>query len=270
MIEQFKNLFKYKELLLNFAKKELKIKYKNSVLGFFWSLLNPILMMLVFTFVFTYAFKPQGLAKMGIDSYPLFILAGLLPWNFFNASVIGSTISIVGNASLIKKVYFPRELLPISIALANLVNFALELLVFLAFIVVIGLFKPRFLAIYKFLPFLLLLLPILFILTVGVSLLVAALNVYLRDIQHLVGILLLMLFYSTPIIYPMPTNLGKYTALYSLNPMVSIVMSFKNALFWLAVPSLHFIAYSSVFAIVMFLFGYLIFIRLEPDFAEEV
>src|SRR3990172_6650142 len=168
MIEQFKSLLKYKELLLNFAKKELKVKYKNSALGFFWSLLNPLLMMLVFTFIFAVVFK--GFAK-NVDNVPIFLLAGLLPWNFFNATVIGSTTSIVGNGALIKKVYFPRELLPISIALANLVNFALELLVFLMFLLASSFFISRFLAFYKFLPFLLVLLPILFLFTLGVSLL---------------------------------------------------------------------------------------------------
>src|SRR3989304_6567659 len=107
MIENLRNLFKYKELLFNFAKKELKVKYKNSVLGFFWSLLTPILMMLVFTFVFTVALPIRDPA---IDNFPIFFLAGFLPWNFFNASVTGSTASIVGNGALIKKVYFPREL----------------------------------------------------------------------------------------------------------------------------------------------------------------
>ena len=268
MIEQVKSLFKYKELLLNFAKKELKVKYKNSALGFFWSLLNPIMMMLVFTFVFMYALE---IKDPKIDIYPMFILAGLLPWNFFNASVLGSTTSIVANGSLIKKVYFPRELLPISIAVANLVNFALELLVLSGFLLVIGIFNARYLAFYKFLPFVLLLLPILFLFTLGVSLLVAALNVYLRDIQHLVGISLLILFYATPIIYPFfPGTFGKYGLLILANPMASIVLSFKNALFWFKAPSFNMIAYSTTVALLTFLFGYLIFIRLEPDFAEEV
>ncbi|HEB12128.1 MAG TPA: ABC transporter permease [Actinobacteria bacterium] len=270
MISQFKNLFSYKELLLNFAKKELKVKYKNSVLGFLWSLLNPILMMLVFTFVFTFAFKidPEAL---GIDNYPIFFLAGLLPWNFFNASVVGSTTSIVGNASLIKKVYFPRELLPVSITLANLVNFGLEMIVFVGFLLISGFFNPRFLSFYKFFPYLLLLVPILFIFTLGISFLVSALNVYLRDIQHLVGILLMVLFYSSPIIYPIPPGgFGRFTIIYLLNPMTAIVLSFKDALYYLRTPSFNLVMYSIVVSIVVFLFGYYIFLRLEPEFAEEV
>jgi lipopolysaccharide transport system permease protein len=266
MIENLTGLFRYKELLFNFAKKELKIKYRNSVLGFFWSLLNPILMMLVFTFIFTVALPIKNPA---IDDYSIFFLAGLLPWNFFNACVIGSTMSIVGNGALVKKVYFPRELLPISISLANLVNLGLEFLVFLAFIIVTAFFNPRFALFYKFIPALLILVPILWLFTVGVSLFVASLNVYLRDIQHLVGIFLMVLFYATPIIYA-PPDFGRFNILYKANPMAAMILSFKDALFWMAYPSLKFIIYSLVVAIVTFLFGYFVFLRLEPAFAEEI
>ncbi|MDP1809422.1 MAG: ABC transporter permease [Actinomycetota bacterium] len=274
MVDQLKSLFKYKELLLNFAKKELKVKYKNSVLGFFWSLLNPILMMIVFTVLFTVS--PLRVAAKGIDNFPIFFLAGLLPWNFFNATVVGSTTSIVGNGALIKKVYFPRELLPISIAVANLVNFALELLVLIVFVLGSGLFLTRFLGFYKFLPILLVLLPILFVFTLGVSLMAASLNVYFRDIQHIIGIILMVLFYSTPIIYKFnPGMFGKFGIIYMLNPMADIVLSFKSILYGnadnvLAVPNWHYMAYSAAAASIMFLLGYIVFIRLEPDFAEEV
>lgn len=274
MIEQLKTLLKYKELLLNFAKKELKIKYKNSALGFFWSLLNPILMMIVFTILFTKS--PLKVAAVGIDNFPIFFLAGLLPWNFFNATVISSTASIVGNGALIKKVYFPRELLPISIALANLVNFALELLVLTVFVFGSGFFVSRFFEFYKFLPMLLVLLPILFVFTLGVSFMVASLNVYLRDIQHLIGIILMVMFYATPIIYQFnPGQYGKAGLIYMLNPMADIVLSFKSILYGnldnvLSIPNWHYMAYAAVTACITFLLGYIIFIRLESDFAEEV
>lgn len=266
MIKSLIGLIEHKELLLNFTRKELKVKYKNSVLGFFWSLLNPILMMLVFTFIFTVALPIRG---MGLDNFPIYFLAGFLPWNFFNATVIGSTTSIVSNGPLIKKVYFPRELLPLSISLANLVNFALELIVFVLFVTATSFVNPRFLALYKFIPYLLLLLPILWLFSVGVSFLVASLNVYLRDVQHLVGILLMVLFYSTPIIYPIP-DLGKYSVIYKANPMTALVESFHQALYWMVHPQVQFLAYSAIVAVAVFLFGYFTFLRLEPAFAEEI
>lgn len=265
MISSLTGLLEYKELLINLVKKELKVKYKNSALGFFWSLLNPILMMLVFTFIFTMT----PLKMLAVPNFPIFFLAGLLPWNFFSNTVTGATGSIVGNGPLIKKVFFPRELLPVSISLANLVNFGLELGVFLLFILGTALVEPRFWAFYKFLPYLLLLLPILWLFTVGVSLLVSALNVYFRDIQHLIGILLMVLFYSSPIIYPAP-NLGKYDIAYKSNPITALVLSFKQTLYYMAPPGARLVAYALVVAVCTFIFGYFIFRRFEPAFAEEV
>lgn len=275
MFEQLKSLLGYKELLFNFAKKELKLKYKNSVLGFFWSLLNPILMMLVFSLIFVVFFKT------GVPNFYIFFLAGLLPWNFFNATVMGGTASIISNASLVKKVYFPRELLPLSVALANLINFFLELLVFLLFIIATGIFAPGFFAVFKYLPYLLIMLPILFLFAVGFSFLVAALNVYFRDIQHIVGILMMILFYVSPIIYNIYPIKGvngvvpgyvppEYLSIYLSNPLAAIILSFKNALYFMQPPQLNWVLYSAAAAALSFLIGYTVFFRLSPFFAEEL
>ncbi len=273
MIAGLKSLFSYKELLLNFTRKELKVKYKNSVLGFFWSLLNPILMMLVFTVIFTIVLPIKNIG--GITNFPLFFLAGFLPWNFFSATVTSSTTSIVGNGALIKKVFFPRELLPVSIGLANLVNFALELLVFFLFIIVTGLVgDPKYLEFYKFAPYLLILIPILFVFTIGVSLLVASLNVYMRDVQHFIGILLMVTFYATPIIYPISIVAERappiYLKAYKANPVTAIIESFHQVLHGVGHPSFNLLLYSAVVAVAVFLVGYAVFLRLEPAFAEEV
>lgn len=265
MVSHIRDIFVYKELLLNFAVKELKVKYKNSVLGFFWSLLNPILTMLVFTVVFSVFFPLTG-----VDNFPIFLLAGLLPWNFFNATVMGGAGSIIANAGLVKKIYFPRELLPASIALANMINFFLELLVFLLFLTVTGIFAPHYFAVFRYLPYLIILLPILFFFSIGIGLLVAALNVYFRDIQHIIGIVLMILFYASPIIYPLSQVPPKYVFIYKLNPLVSMVLSFKNSLYEMKAPQFNWIAYSLAAAFLAFIAGYLIFLRLAPDFAEEL
>ncbi len=273
MIAAFNTLLSYKELLLNFTRKELKVKYKNSVLGFFWSLLNPILMMLVFTVIFTIVLPIKNIG--GIENFPLFFLAGFLPWNFFSATVTGSTTSIVGNGALVKKVFFPRELLPVSIGFANLVNFALELGVFFLFVLITGLVSdPKYLEFYKFLPYLLIIIPILFTFTIGVSLLVASLNVYMRDVQHLIGILLMVTFYATPIIYPIAIMEGRappiYIQAYKANPVTAIIESFHHVLHGVSHPSFNLLVYSAVVAVAVFLVGYTVFLRLEPAFAEEV
>lgn len=269
MISSLANLIQYKELLINLTRKELKVKYKNSILGFFWSLLNPILMMLVFTFIFTIVLPIKNVG--GIKNFPLFFLAGFLPWNFFSATVTSSTISIVGNGPLIKKVFFPRELLPVSIGLANLINFALELSVFFLFVLATGLLSDsKYLGFYKYLPYLIILIPILFVFTIGVSLLISALNVYLRDIQHIIGILLMVTFYATPIIYPITLVPGAYSKAYKANPVTAIIESFHQVLHGVSHPSFILLLYSATAAIAAFMFGYFIFLRLEPAFAEEV
>lgn len=260
------SIFRYRELLLNFAKKELKVKYKNSVLGFFWSLLNPVLMMLIFSFVLGFIFKDPK-----IDNFPIFVLAGLLPWNFFNSSIQGATGSIVANAGLIKKVYFPRELLPLSITLANLVNFFLELAVFFLFILVSALFfTPRLLVFYKFLPYLIILLPALFLFSVGVGLITAAINVYLRDVQHIIGIILMVLFYATPIIYRLELVPAAFLPFYKLNPLAVFILSFKYIFYWMQPPTYKMLTFALISSLITFAFGYLFFLKLEGDFAEEV
>lgn len=259
-------IFNYRELLLNLAKKELKVKYKNSVLGFFWSLLNPILMMLVFSFVLGVVFKDPK-----IDNFPIFFLAGLLPWNFFNNSVQGSTGSIVANAGLIKKVYFPRELLPLSIVLANVVNLLLELGVFLLFILASAwLFTPRLIAFYRFLPYLIILIPALFLFSIGIGLITAAINVYLRDVQHIIGIVLMVLFYATPIIYRLQLVPAAFLPFYKFNPLAVLILSFKNIFYWMQPPTSKMLAFVFLSSLVTFVFGYLFFLRLEGNFAEEI
>lgn len=259
-------LFNYRELLFTLTVKELKVQYKNSILGFFWSLLNPLLMMLIFTFVFAYIFK------FGIKHFPIFLLCGLLPWNFFNIALTMSTGSVVSNSNLIKKVYFPREILPLSVVLANLVNFLLSLVVLFVFLIIYG---YNF---YVFVPFLAVAIAIQLVMIVGLSLLLAGLNVYFRDIQYIVGVGLLALFYATPVIYPLSLLEKSYwmqrfpwmLTVYKLNPMVPVVSMYRSLLYENQLPSVNMVLYGMASAAVLLVLGYYVFHRLEPAFAEEV
>src|SRR4030066_602448 len=132
MISHFKKLYAYRELLFTLIKKELKVKYRGSVLGFFWSLLNPILIMLVYSFVFSIVIK------QGIPEFAIFLICALLPFNFFSNSVNYGAGSIINNANLVKKIYFPKEIIPLSIVFANLVNFFLELIVLFIILAIFG------------------------------------------------------------------------------------------------------------------------------------
>lgn len=270
MVKKIIELYDYRELLFNLVKRELKVKYKKSVLGFFWSLLNPLLTMLVFTFVFAFVLRIQPPKNsLGLASFPMFLLIALLPWNFFSLTLGSAVGSIVFNSNLIRKVYFPREILPISLTLANLINFFLELLVLFAFLAILG---------YPFYRFLYLLLVIIFIqllFTVGVSLVFAMLNVYFRDVQHFVGIILMVWFYATPIIYPFEMIPKRWRGLpiqfiLKLNPLTALTLSYRDILYFYKAPSFGLLGYAGGVSLLLLSLAYFLFKRYEPSFAEEV
>lgn len=259
MINKIKELYSYRELLFNLVKKELKVKYRNSVLGFFWSLLSPLLMMLVFTFIFSHIFR------FDIKNFPVFLLVGILPWNFHVLSLSSSVSAVLANGNLVKKVYFPREILPISIVLANFVNFLLEFLVLFGFLIV---FRFPF-YIYFYLLILIILIQLIF--SLGLAFIFSCLNVYFRDIQHFVSILLLVWFYASPIIYPADKVIpAKYQLIYNLNPLASLITLYRQVLYYVQFPSLKMLIYALAGSIALFVFGYLLFNRYAPEFAEEV
>jgi ABC-2 type transport system permease protein len=269
------DVWRYRELLGNLVRKELKVKYKNSALGFAWSLLNPALYLVVFYVVF------EVILQSGIPDFAIFLLAGLLPWTLFSSSVGAATASIVGNAALVNKVWFPREILPLAAIGAAFVNYLLQTLV-LAGALLVFQYAPS--AEYS-----LLLVPALITLLVllgALALALAAINVYVRDAQHLVELLLLAWFWFTPIIYPyryVSDRLENWTGLFLLNPMVSIVISFQRAIYNRTsgngnqiLPDESVLWYlrnvGIVFAasILLLLFAFWLFGRLEDDFAEEL
>jgi len=264
MISNFKKLIAYRELLFSLTKKELKVKYRGSVLGFFWSLLNPVLMMLVYSFVFSM------ILRQGIQEFAIFLLCALLPYNFFSNSVNYGSGSIISNANLVKKIYFPKEIIPLSIVLSNLINFLLELVVLFIVLSIFG---------YKFYMYLYLL-PVVILVQVlfvsGISMLISALNVFFRDLQHLITILMLVWFFATPIIYPLSMVPQRFQFWMQLNPMAVFASYYRNIFYFVKYPegmywpSLEIILICLGITFLFFFMGYFIFKRLEPKFAEEV
>ncbi len=264
MITYFKNLFSYRELLFSLTKKELKVKYRGSALGFFWSLLNPILIMLVYSFVFSIVLR------QGIQEFAIFLLCGLLPFNFFSNSVNYGASSVISNANLVKKIYFPKEIIPLSIVLSNLINFLLELVVLF---VVLSIFKYKF---YMYLYYL----PVIIIIEIffvsGFTLLVSSLNVLYRDLQHLVSILMTVWFFGTPIIYPLTMVPERFQFLMQLNPMTVFVTFYRDIFYFVKYPegiywpSWEIILIGLGITFGFFFLGYYVFKRIEPRFAEEV
>jgi ABC-type polysaccharide/polyol phosphate export permease len=269
MKERLAELLRYRELVRNLVIRDLKVRYKNSALGFLWSLLNPLAMMMVFTIVFTFMMPNNT-----IDKFPVFLLCALLPWNCFRDSVMGSITSIVGNSPLIKRTYFPREILPLSIALSNLVNFLLALVVLFA---MLFLFRVR-LTVWA------LLLPVVIftqlLLTLGLGFMLAAANVFYRDTAMIMDVVVLAWFFVTPIFYPisiLPTHrlvfgfdLNIHRLTYILNPMASIISTYRVILFYGARPAADFFLRTFVTCLLVLIIGYWVFLRYSNRFAEVV
>lgn len=267
MREKIGQLVAYRDLVRNLVLRDLKVRYKNSVLGFFWSLLNPLLMMIILTVVFTVMVRIAN-----VQRFPLFILTGLLPWNFLSVSLIVSTRSIVDNAHLIKKVYFPREVLPLATVLSELVHFFLALVVLFALLPIFGVgFTPWI----SFLP-LLMLTQSIFI--VGLALFLSTLNVFFRDTQTIMGVATNAWFFLTPIIYPLSTlprdfQLGALTVdvqrlVMALNPMASLVTCYRTVILEGEPPAFDLWYRSLIVAVVSLLVGYLVFHRYSRAFGE--
>jgi ABC-2 type transport system permease protein len=216
-------IYRYRELLLGLVRKELKVKYKNSALGFLWSMLNPALYLVVFYIVF------QIILKSGIPNFAIFLLSGLLVWNYFSTALMGGTTSVVANSALLTKVAFPREVLPLAPVFAGLVHLFLQ-----SFVLAGALLVFRYDVSAKYAVLLPPALVALVIFTAALGILLAALNVYLRDVQHLLELALTAWFWLTPIVYPfrlVADRLGDNSWLMFLNPMVAIVISFQRAIY---------------------------------------
>lgn len=282
MAGQLRELWEYRDLLRNLVVRDLKVRYKHSVLGILWSLLNPLLMMVVFTFVFT-VMQPNE----GIPHFAIFMLSGLLPWNLFSGSVMGTASQIIGNGHLIKKVYFPREVLPFSMVFSNFVNFLISLIPLAVLLVVTDIgFTPHLL----WLPVIIL---IQMILALGLGLIFSTLAVFFRDIIMVLDVALLAGFFLTPLFYPMErvfpqaTVLGFNVPLAQLmrwiNPMASIVDAYRTVIYGVidyqsgqaayfgpSAPDLAYLLRTGVTAVLIFLVGWWLFRRVSPRFGEEV
>ncbi|GIW09698.1 MAG: hypothetical protein KatS3mg061_0755 [Dehalococcoidia bacterium] len=252
-------LVAYREFLFNLVKRDLKVRYRNSVLGFIWSLLNPLLMMAVFSVVFS-------VLRAGAEEiYPIFILVALLPWNYTASSVVGAVNAIVNNAHLIKRVYFPREILPAALVFSNLINLVLALPVLFLLKLVLG--SPF--SSYALLLPLVLVLQTIFLL--GAAFFLASVNVYFRDTEVIVDVFILAWFFLSPVVYNMEQLAPDFAQmLYWLNPMASLLSTYRLILYNNAPPDPLFLLRTAVTCLLAFAIGYFVFRRLAPNFGEEV
>lgn len=254
----FKPITTHKYLLQQLIQREVKARYKQSIIGYFWVVLNPIAQMLVYTFVFSMVFKFPTTVP-----YPLFLFSALLPWTLLQGVIITATNSLVVNDVLIKKVAFPREIIPYSVIFAKMIDFLFSSLMFLALMLFYGIsFSSMSLL---FIPLFL----IQCILMAGISLAFSTFNLFYRDIQYLANLLLMIWMYLTPVVYPLSLVPEKYVALYKLNPMVGLVEGYRAVLF--GTPfDISTIYWPAAISTVIFILGYSIFKRSEKVFADIV
>ncbi len=262
MFHNLRQLPKYRGLIQSLVARELKARYRGSVLGFFWSFFNPLLLLVVYSFVFSYVMPPPA----NLGNYSLFLFCGLLPWTWFSTSLIESANVLISGGNLIKKVMFPAEILPIVTVLANLVHFLLGLPILVAFLIY---FKtPLQLAELVWFPVVVL---VQLLLTIGFALILSALTVHFRDIKDILANLMTLWFFTTPIIYSWqnpPPQILKYL---NLNPVTHLAVSYQEILYFEG-PFGHWkwLIALGVASVLLFLLGYFIFDRLRDSFAEEV
>jgi len=264
-----------RELTLNLTLRELRSRYKKSVLGWTWSLLNPLTTMVIFTVVFSFFLKvrPSIGVPSGLNSFALFLLCGLLPWNFLSGGMSVSTESLISNTNLIKKVYFPREVIVFSTVASLFVTFLIEMGVLCVALLVVGN------NVVPWLPLTLALMLLQAVLVTGVGLILASLNVYFRDVKHFVNISLQALFYSMPIVYPL-TLVPRYAhplgvkipfrRIYMLNPLVRMVENYRAVLYDLRLPGLTDVLYETLWAFALLFLGLWVFRKFNRRLAEEL
>ena len=255
VIENLKN---YKELLKSNIKKEIRGKYKGSFLGILWSFINPLLTALVYAIIFPFILKTSQ------DHYVTFLIIGILPWNFFVTTINQGTTTVLQNGSIIKKVYFPREILPISIVGSNLVNFIISCLIIFLFLIFSGIgFSPYIL----FLPLIIL---VQTIFQMGIVFITSAINVYVRDAEYIINFILNMVFYATPILYSSSLFPEKIAWLLNLNLMTTIINCYRDILYYQSMPHLKSLLVVLAASLVLLWIGIKIFKKLEKGFAEEL
>jgi lipopolysaccharide transport system permease protein len=244
--------------------RDLKARYRGSVLGFFWSFFNPLLLLLIYSFVFTQVLV--GAHDPDMEPYALFMFCGILPWTWFSSSVLESSNTLIAGGNLIKKVLFPAEVLPIVTVLANMVHFFFGLPVLVAFLI----YYQRPVDPLELLWFPVIIL-VQLIFTIGLALFLSALTVHFRDLKDLLANIVQLWFFATPIIYPMHLAPPNMAWLLNLNPMTHIMRSYQQVMFFEG-PLGHqkYLAIVGVISVALFLAGYFVFDRLRDSFAEEV
>ena len=264
MLHNLRQLLRYRGLVQSLVARELKARYRGSVLGFFWSFINPLLLLLIYSFVFSVVLP--GSHPSDLEPYALFMFCGILPWTWFSSSLSESANVLISGGNLIKKVLFPAEILPIVTVLANMIHFFLGLPILAVFLIYYQ--APLQISEVIWFPIVVL---VQLVLTMGLALIISALTVHFRDIKDILSNLLTLWFFATPIIYAMNQAPASGRRLLNVNPFTHLAISYQEILFYRG-PFGHWkwLVATGLGSVVLFFVGYFLFDRLRDSFAEEV
>lgn len=254
-----KELYNYREMIISLVKKDLRGRYKGSALGFLWTFINPLFQLIIYTIVFS------TIMRMGVDKFYMFLFVALVPWIFFSACLQQGATCIMDNKEMVKKIYFPRLVLPLSFVTSCFVNMLLSFVVIFAVIIVTG---------FGINPVALLFLPLIMIieyaLALGISLITSACTVYVRDLQHILSIIGMGWMYLTPVVYPSSMVPDKYRTLFNLNPMTPIITAYRDILYYKNIPHMTTLIQASAMGLILIIVGMVVFSRLQRNFVEEL
>ena len=258
MTSVFENLYNYRELLKTSVKKEVRSKYKNSFLGVLWSFLNPLLQIIVYAVIFSLILSNKQ------EHYAIFLCCGLIPWTFFSAAINKSAFTFIENGNIIKKVYFPREIIPISVVTAEAINFVISSIIIIGFVVLGGIGISKYILFYP------LILITQYLIILAICLIISSICVYLRDLQHFIGVILQLLFYAAPIVYSPQVIPTEYQWILTINPMTYIINGYRDIFYYQQAPDITSLISLIGISIVGCVLGYIIFNKLQKGFAEEL
>lgn len=255
----FKEIYDYRTMISSLIKRDLRGRYKGSVLGFAWTFLNPLLQLVVYTIVFS------AIMRAGIEDYYLFLFVALIPWIFFSASLTGGASCIISQKEMIKKIYFPREVLPIAHVTCQLVNMLFSFVVIFAVLIVTG--KGINVGAILFLP------AVVFaeyLMAISIAMVTSALTVYLRDLEHILAIVAMAWQFLSPVMYSIEMVPDEFRQIFNLNPMTPIIVAYRDIFYYQRAPQLGTLLHGFIFSLILLVVGWLIFGHLKKHFAEEL
>lgn len=258
-MKTIKEIYEYREMIFSLIKRDLRGRYKGSALGFLWTFLNPLFQLVVYTFVFSVVMRS------GYDKYYLFLFVVLIPWIFFSTSVAGGASCIWSQKDLVNKIYFPREVLPIAHVTCQLVNMLLSFIVVFVVLLVTGHGVNWQAALY--LP---IIVAVEYLLALGLTMLVSAVTVFLRDVEYVLGIIIMAWQFLSPVMYGVDMVPDELQGVFAMNPMTPIMTAYRDIFYYKQVPEVATLLRAVIFGIVVWIIGVLAFEKLKKHFSEEM